>query len=538
MLKEIESKYLIKEKIVFSEGLNIVLGDNSASNSIGKSTFLMILDLILGGETYLKHNSDVFLNIGQHEINFKFIFNKEEYYFKKIIYKDSQETYKTDNIYESKELIKEDEYKKFLKEKYLIQGENTSFREIISLYLRIWGKNNYFPDKPLQSYKGETDTKSILQLIKLYDKYNLIYEKEKEKKELENKQKILNACVTGEIIKKVNKREYLKNQLRLKELKEIKENMKRNSLEYLLRKNGNDQLREKYLAFLKKEREYQSKELAINLKISNLNNRKLKKQIISQKEFMKIKEVFPEINLSKIRELEDFHKNIKIYLEDEIESEIQSYLKEKEEVQENLLDLALRIGLIINELGYESINLVNEIQNLIEEEIELSKSNNYYEEVGETKQSKKEVIRLLVELKEKVLNDISTIINSKMMIINKSLYENHLSPILELNEKNYKFGIKNNTGTGRSYESLIVFDLAVLETSQLPVLIHDSFLFKNLSIDLMQNILLQYTNKKKQIFIALDELNRYNEDTKKIILEKKVLVLSKNECLFKKSWGK
>ena len=43
-------------RIQFHQGLNTVLGGEAADNSIGKSTFLLILDYCFGGETYGKAN--------------------------------------------------------------------------------------------------------------------------------------------------------------------------------------------------------------------------------------------------------------------------------------------------------------------------------------------------------------------------------------------------------------------------------------------------------------------------------------------------
>lgn len=42
----------------FHSGLNAVVGDEIASNSIGKSTMLMIIDFVFGGEDYIKKNHD------------------------------------------------------------------------------------------------------------------------------------------------------------------------------------------------------------------------------------------------------------------------------------------------------------------------------------------------------------------------------------------------------------------------------------------------------------------------------------------------
>ena len=45
--------------INFKKGLNVVLGGKSGTNSIGKSTFLMILDFVFGGTDYITKDSDV-----------------------------------------------------------------------------------------------------------------------------------------------------------------------------------------------------------------------------------------------------------------------------------------------------------------------------------------------------------------------------------------------------------------------------------------------------------------------------------------------
>ena len=43
----------IRPAIRFHSGLNTVLGTQTRSNSIGKSTFLMIIDYVFGGSDYL-----------------------------------------------------------------------------------------------------------------------------------------------------------------------------------------------------------------------------------------------------------------------------------------------------------------------------------------------------------------------------------------------------------------------------------------------------------------------------------------------------
>ena len=54
MLKRIRCDKFREKEIIFHPGLNAVIGDEIASNSIGKSTLLMIIDFVFGGSEYIK----------------------------------------------------------------------------------------------------------------------------------------------------------------------------------------------------------------------------------------------------------------------------------------------------------------------------------------------------------------------------------------------------------------------------------------------------------------------------------------------------
>ena len=56
MLAEICCEKFHQKKIVFSDTLNVVLGTNTGDNSIGKSTFMLVIDFAFGGTIYAKAN--------------------------------------------------------------------------------------------------------------------------------------------------------------------------------------------------------------------------------------------------------------------------------------------------------------------------------------------------------------------------------------------------------------------------------------------------------------------------------------------------
>jgi uncharacterized protein YydD (DUF2326 family) len=66
-------KDVVRPPIVFKEGLNVVLGKEDGTNSIGKSSALLAIDFVFGGNTYLA--SDGVKHIGDHTIFFTFKFD-------------------------------------------------------------------------------------------------------------------------------------------------------------------------------------------------------------------------------------------------------------------------------------------------------------------------------------------------------------------------------------------------------------------------------------------------------------------------------
>lgn len=130
----------------FKEGLNTILGDKKAENSIGKATFLMIVDFCFGGDNYVdseKCNAKVYVH--EHTINFTFKFGDEvEYYSRCTTTPYEIRKHKDENYDEVLEVIStDDDFKKHLFENYKISLPNVTFRNIIGCYIRIYGKGNY-----------------------------------------------------------------------------------------------------------------------------------------------------------------------------------------------------------------------------------------------------------------------------------------------------------------------------------------------------------------------------------------------------------
>ena len=114
------------------------------------------------------------------------------------------------------------------------------------------------------------------------------------------------------------------------------------------------------------------------------------------------------------------------------------------------------------------------------------------------------------------------------------------SPILRLTSTEYDFKTINDSGTGTSYKSLVIFDLSILSLTNLPALVHDSVIFKNIGDEPIVKLLELYTEfQEKQIFIAMDKADSYhNLQAQNCLEENTVLRLSSGQsCLFGRSWS-
>lgn len=109
---------------------------------------------------------------------------------------------------------------------------------------------------------------------------------------------------------------------------------------------------------------------------------------------------------------------------------------------------------------------------------------------------------------------------------------------MDFTENGYHFFTPDDTGTGIAYKGLVVYDLAVLGLTELPVLAHDSVVLKQISDDAIERIVELYSTGGKQVIIALDKQDSYSEKTAKLLGEAAVLRLTSNgQELFGKSWG-
>lgn len=531
MLKEISCDKFIVNKLIFTNGLNTVLGDEYSTNSIGKSTLLMIIDFVLGGNSFTEKDSGTIKELGHLTFNFSYVFNKTEHYYQRST-ETSETIYVCDREYNITNEINRNTYTNQLKNLYNLRIES-SFRAAINPYSRIWGKDNYNVDKPILNSIKEAEGVSIENLIKLFGLYSEIASTANEIKSREESKKILTGMVKKNIVPKVTKTDYKKNELEIeridKEVKDIQDNLLKFTLNI-------EELSNKEVIELKTQKQkLLDAQSSVQNKIRRLEINLASKSVKS-KYFNRLSQFFDNPNEEKINEIETFHNSISKILQRELEATKEVLAKENEEFKQQISLIDLKIDQLLKTVQSPKF-IVEKIYDLTIQANKLKESNRFYQQKESVIEDVKVLNLNLDETINKILTDIEFQINSELIRINKEIHsENKKIPKIYLQRKKYSFDHSSNTGTGKSFADLIEFDLAILKLTDLPLIIHDSVLFKNIEDKAIDKIIEQYHLFEKQIFIALDGINKFSDNSQSSLTNKCVLQLSESHKLFNRDW--
>lgn len=522
--------------IRFKEGLNVVLGKEDGAMSIGKSSSLLAIDFVFGGSTYVK--SDGVKHEGHHTIYFTFRFDGQDYFF-------ARNTEIPDTVYicdKNYELTggqyTQEEYANWLKKMYKVDFAVLSFRTARSSFFRIYGKQNTNELYPLQGIPGQNMDKSITTILTIFDKYKDI---EEFKGDVTEQKKRLDA------FKEARKYQFISDLVGGQ--KKYEENLATiRSLELQLA----TLLEETEKGHSEEEIELNKKKAALtNAKLNvekNIHAKERKLRLVrmsldyglypTEADMESLQEFFPGVNLRKLYKVEKYHQKLAKILDAQFAEEKTSILEEIEELQKQLDGINIQIKElgIVGGLSREFLDRHSELKAEI---AALTNQNQAYLTQVELQAAKARADEVLKRGIEDILKEIEDTLNAKMKEFNDTLFKTKKKPphIHFRAYNSYIFETPDNTGTGSNYKGMIVYDLAVLFSTALPALAHDSLLFKNLGKDVEDGIIRIYTSTDKQIFIAYDKQGDCRPATQKTLEDNCVLRLSTDGCeLYGRSW--
>ena len=393
-------------------------------------------------------------------------------------------------------------------------------------------------EHPLHQAKQETAKSAIEGLLKLTDLYSGIEVQSKVTAEAKDKYSTFKKAQKYQYIPFVTKQsDYNKNEGRIAELTAQAEELARKSSSGLL---DLDSVQAEQLSILqgklsnfKRQRSHLLAQLRAIRADQNLGKKSFKRNYDDLLRF------FPEVNLQRIEAIEGFHKQLVGILKKEFSETEESIQATLALIESEMAQIEASISQMAKTTDLSKVVL--EQYAAIDKELKtLQTANENYLKTMELSQVAKayeeELNRLVVEQIAIMQQEI----NTEMVRINNEIYGGRkTSPTLTISDaSHYVFFTPRDGGTGAQYKGLVVFDLAMLELTRLPVIAHDSVMLKHIEDDAIEKIVELYASTPRQVFIAMDKEGSYTPKTQKILEATKVLQLSPGAgALFGRTWN-
>ena len=526
--------------IKFHMGLNTILGSvRGEAGSIGKSTMMLIIDFAFGGNTYV--TSDAVKELDDHTIYFTFAFEGNEYRFARRPSDPSNVVVvdKDRNVLDTWEIKK---YTSWLADQYDMNLPGASFRDTISRFFRVYGKNNHNELKPLQTRGGEEAQRDAINiLISLFEYYESIEDFKTQLNEADarisafrtaRRYEFIPSAVDGMTKYKANVVEIAALELERQKLAQADEA----SVDPTEVENANERntLR-RHLNDIR--RAVKAKKDELHLLDLNLQHGAYP----TEADLKSLHEFFPEANFAKLVEVEKFHTKIQTILTEELleaKQQVETQIAELQTLQDQIL---ARMDSIPTSKAFtdEFLDAYTSLDRRINK---LKDENDAFDTRDRLQKEKKEAKARYDKQLESVLSKIEIAINTQMEAINDEVTGGEYNaPKLTLNAYNsYNFETPKDKGTGTNHRSMIIYDLAVLQNTNLPALAHDSIMFDSMPRPDLSNLIRVYNDQiEKQIFIAVDKTSECTQEAQQILQETTVLKLDNNEqALFGEKWSR
>lgn len=541
--KKVNGQLVPRGRIQLREGLNTVLGDKAAQNSIGKSTFLLVVDFCFGGDDYINPKiCKAKEKLHSHTINFAFKFGNRIDYFCRST-KTPSEIGICDSDYKVQRTQTLKEFKDYLLEAYGITTPSISFREMVGRFLRIYGRENYAERYPLKygDVKPEASIETLEKMFNVFafiEEYKSVYDDKSKRTKVRD-----DATKLGEMTNVARtKKEYNANEKEIERLKaELQKLMDREDAELSQEETDNlDKASEirGQLTVLKRRR---------SRLVSQLNAVKANMSgglVPVEEDLSELSEFFPDVDVQRLSQIEHFHDKMQRILSQEMGDEIaqlQILIDAVSTEMRRLQEEQRKLGVPVT-VSKKFMDRVVELQRQIDI---LTAKNKAYDKTAKLKIEKKDAKTKLEDVRETQLQVVETSINQEMTRLNDYIYggERYAPTIKFGNSRSgkptYDFWTEDDTGAGTNFKGLIIFDLALLRLTELPVIAHDSNIFKNIADLPIDKIMELYNQSKKQIFIAFDKEDTFYDVTRDIVHSTKIIELHENGGeLFGWSWAK
>ena len=543
MLKEIWSTAFkangqTRPPIRFNSGLSVIRGTDQGTNSIGKSSLLLAIDFAFGGETYV--GSEAPKEAGHHTVCWTMEFDRREYYFGRST-QSPDHILVCDSAYVlTGKSIEIKEYCEKLASRYGIKLSRTSWRQLRTTFFRIYGKDNMNEKDPLQGWKRASKEVELRPLLGLYGYYEALAPYDKRREETKEAFSAFKTAQEYRFIPQTGggTKELSSQQQRIEELEAIRETAINNNGQQVSTSEVDD---EQHRLDLRRRLNATQRELANLERRIELARMTEKYGVrVDEADLLALQEFFPNVELRKLHEVERFHAQLASVLEGEAAEERTALEQRRTELDDQYATLRAELLKLGPGPGYTR-EFLDTIKQIDEEIGDLKSKTNAAEQFHALDSAKRKAKREYDQAVAHSLSMVETTLNTAMRRLSEEIVGNEYNPpeITISAFNSFTFHTPHDQGAGTGCRGLTIYDFAVLETSALPAIAHDTNILKQCDDKAVEGIMEQYGAATKQIFLAFDRADRYTQRVNDIVDQYTVIQLGPDEqTLFGKAWNK
>lgn len=507
--------------IHFHAGLNIIEDAGRAQNSIGKSTVLQIIDFVYGGHNFLSSDAVTMATaVRHHVIYFTLRIHGTDRRFSRDTSRPGfVATYQDPGWTTPGDEMSIDEYMVFLLTSYGLDETGTTWRDLVGRFSRVDESGIAMLDKPLAAAPRESDTSGAAAPLRLFGAYAEIEEIQDRYAKARSEVDALDAMAKGQYSNYIKLTKKTDRDRAERELAEAKAEAKRVHRQADIDLFDADRKARQEQQLLRAQLRPLTEQLdQLTGKVAIVEATLAGCTRITTDDLEEFYTYFPHANREPLETVEYYHHALTGILEEQLTEHRRLYTTQVEALKREIREQQARIV----SLG-ESVQLDDETyQRSLELHTKITQLDEQIRTFDRNQKLKEERKALKKEIEESIpatLGELTTQLNAEMRDVVNALYpsEPRKAPIFALKAVAkgvfYTFDHNGDTGSGAKSNHLVVLDIAVLRSTPLPFLKHESAIIKLIVFAPVAERLAVYTNtanltsragEPKQVFFSFD----------------------------------
>lgn len=541
--------------ITMHAGVNIVEGAGEAQNSIGKSTLLQIIDFIYGGKDFLSSDAVRLPQaVGHHTIYFSLRLHCKEHHFSRATDRPGYVScYRDPDWKHADGEISLDDYLEHLLIQYGLDETGGTWRELVGRFSRVDERDMALLDRPLAAAAQSNDVDGAKALLSLFGAYEEIKQIQSRYDVVRKETDTLTAMAKGQYSNYIRFTRKKERNEAVKELQEASLEARQLRLHADLDLFEAERKARHKQSLLRTQLRPLTQEIdEINSRLAIINATLAGQTRITTRDLEEFYEFFPDANRESLETIEYYHHKLTGILEDQLREQQYQYQMQVERLTVAINSLKAQIitlGQSVR-LDDETYDKSAQIQAKIERLTEQIKAFDHNEELKKERKALQQAIKETIPY---TLGNLTDTINQEMKAVNEALYpkKHRKSPIFNFKAAtksvSYTFDHNGDTGSGAKAKNLVVFDVAILRSTRLPFLIHDSALIKPVAFAPVRELLDIYASsaaltspadEPKQVFFSFDATKAYGEHAISVVEANQVIHLGEGEeALYGFTWN-